>query len=420
MLVQQHIKSSQGEMAGVGSLLDDCQSFAYTQAAWRFFKNESVTLPILSQPLIEAGLSGVEHHCESYGLVVHDWSRLNYGKHESKQDKRQLSHKTDIGYELQSSLLVSDKTGLPIAPIAQNLVTKDKVYSSFDGERAVLEMDNHLDELTCRMAHIEGLRFSLPLVHIIDREGDCVDTFRQWQSKGYLWLVRCRKSSTVSYDNKSIQVQELAKQIDTESRGEISLKGVKCHLRVGEVSVSLTRTSKRSKAKKKPVKGEAISARLVVSRVLSDDTVPKVLAEWYLLTNVPESVSCSEIALWYCWRWQIESFFKLLKTQGFGLESWQQETGEAIAKRLAVVCCACVTVWEIMHSAEAEPLKMLLVRLSGRQMKHKVKVTDSALLVGLWQLLSTLELLRKYQPEQLYEMARMLPPNLQHRYQKNV
>ena len=406
-------------MAGVGSLLGDCQSFAYTQGAWRFFRNESVTLPILCEPLIEAALSGVSH-CESYGLVVHDWSRLNYRKHESKQDKRQLSHKTDIGYELQSSLLVSDKTGLPIVPIAQNLVTKDKIYSSFEGEKAVLETDNHLDELAQRVAKIESLGFKLPLVHIIDREADCVDIFRQWQGKGYHWLVRCRKNSTVCYDNKSVQVQDVAKQIETEYQGEITLKGAKCHLRVGEMRVSLTRASKRSVSKKKPMKGEAISARLVVSRVLSDDVIPKVLAEWYLLTNVPESVPCSQLALWYCWRWQIESFFKLLKTQGFGLENWQQATGDAVAKRLAVVCCACVTVWEIMQSTEAEPLKMLLVRLSGRQMKHGVKVTDSALLVGLWQFLSALELLRSYQPEQLYEMAKMLPLHLQHRYQKNV
>ena len=102
------------------------------------------------------------------------------------------------------------------------------------------------------------------------------------------------------------------------------------------------------------------------------------------------------------------------------MEDWQQETGEAIAKRLAVVCCACVTVWEMRHTTEAEPLKMLLVRLSGRQMKHGLVVTDSALLVGLWQFLSALELLRSYQPEQLYDMAKMLPPHLQHRYLKNV
>lgn len=419
MLVQQHIKSSQGVMAGVGSLLDDCQSFAYTQAAWRFFKNEQVTLPILSEPLREAALSGISH-CDAYGLVVHDWSRLNYRKHKSKQDKRQLSHEKDVGYELQSSLLLSDKTGLPIAPIAQNLVAAEHVYSSFDGTKAVLATDNHLDELTSRMSQIEDLDFGLPLVHIIDREADSVDCFRQWQARGYQWLVRCRKNSTVTWEGKSYQVQAVAEKLACEYRGEVKLKGVKCHLRVGEAIVSLTRASKRAKSAKQPQGGEALSTRLVVSRVLSDEPIPQVLAEWYLLTNVAENVSSPKIALWYCWRWQIESFFKLLKTQGFGLESWQQETGEAIAKRLAVVSCACVTVWEIMHSAEAEPLKMLLVRLSGRQMKHKVKVTDSALLVGLWQLLSALELLRQYQPEQLYEMAKMLPAQLRLRYPQIV
>jgi len=30
------------------------------------------------------------------------------------------------------------------------------------------------------------------------------------------------------------------------------------------------------------------------------------------------------------------------------LESWQQETGLAIAKRLLFVCMACVLVWEIV------------------------------------------------------------------------
>ncbi|HQV23155.1 MAG TPA: transposase [Agitococcus sp.] len=419
MLVHQHIKSAQSVMSGVGSLLDESRSFAYTQAAWRFFRNESTTLPLLSAPLIEASLSGITH-CKSYGLVVHDWSRLNYRTHESKRDKRQLSHVHDVGYELQSSLLLSDKTGLPIAPIAQNLVTSDKVYSSFEGERAVLETDNHLDELNERISRIEGLGFSLPLVHIIDREGDSVDSFRYWQAEGYQWLVRCRKNSTVIWNHQRLQVQALAKEIQVEYRGEVKLKGKKCRLSVGEVDVLLTRPSKRAKSGKKPECGVGVSARLVMSRVWSDDVIPQILAEWYLLTNVSKTVSCSEVAVWYCWRWQIESFFKLLKTQGFGLEGWQQETGSAIAKRLAVVCCACVTVWEIMHDTEAEPLKMLLIRLSGRQMKYQVKATASALLVGLWQFLSALDLLRQYQPEQLFEMAKMLPPHIQHRYHKNV
>ncbi|MCX7066381.1 MAG: transposase [Methylococcales bacterium] len=60
-----------------------------------------------------------------------------------------------------------------------------------------------------------------------------------------------------------------------------------------------------------------------------------------MITNVP-AVEASEIALWYYWRWKIERFFKRLKSAGQNLESWQQETGLAIAKRLLVVSMACV------------------------------------------------------------------------------
>jgi hypothetical protein len=37
-----------------------------------------------------------------------------------------------------------------------------------------------------------------------------------------------------------------------------------------------------------------------------------VLERWYLLTNVPEEVDATTLALWYYWRWRIETFFKLL------------------------------------------------------------------------------------------------------------
>jgi hypothetical protein len=49
-----------------------------------------------------------------------------------------------------------------------------------------------------------------------------------------------------------------------------------------------------------------------------------------LLSNVVGQPA-DTLALWYYWRWQIECFFKLLKTQGLHLEDWQQESGLAIA-----------------------------------------------------------------------------------------
>ena len=141
-------------------------------------------------------------------------------------------------------------------------------------------------------------------------------------------------------------------------------------------------------------------AKLMVSRVLSAEG--DILAEWLLLTNVMD-VDAATIALWYYWRWKIECFFKLIKSAGHHLESWQQESASAIAKRLLVTSMACVTVWAIAadQSEEAIELKVFLVKLSGRQMRHKTEFTNPALLAGLWVFLSMLEITAAYTQQEL-------------------
>ena len=113
------------------------------------------------------------------------------------------------------------------------------------------------------------------------------------------------------------------------------------------------------------------------------DKKHKLLAEWYLLTHVPESVDDATVALWHYWRWRIESYFKLLKSAGLQLEDWRQTTAERILRRLLIAAMACVAVWRLADAPSPEA-RALLVRLSGRQMKHKCPFTVPALLAVLW------------------------------------
>ena len=62
-----------------------------------------------------------------------------------------------------------------------------------------------------------------------------------------------------------------------------------------------------------------MTARLVVSHILSD--LGEIEAEWLLLSNVKD-IDASTIALWYCWRWKIETLFKLMKSAGHQLDAW--------------------------------------------------------------------------------------------------
>ncbi|MEI6336621.1 MAG: hypothetical protein WCS87_18850 [Methylococcaceae bacterium] len=149
-------------------------SFASTQAAWRFYKNPSVTLTKLHEPLLLSAHEGIATHCSNYALCVHDWSRLNYRKHASKLDKYQITHETDMGYDLQTSLIISDQTGQPIAPVAQRLVTADGSYATYQEQALSVTVENHLDEVTHCIDELEQQDFTKPLVHIIDRESDSI------------------------------------------------------------------------------------------------------------------------------------------------------------------------------------------------------------------------------------------------------
>jgi hypothetical protein len=138
----------------------------------------------------------------------------------------------------------------------------------------------------------------------------------------------------------------------------------------------------------------------MVSRV--EDRHGKGLSPWYWLSNV-FTVSPETLATWYYWRWQVESFFKLLKQPGLPVEDWQQESGLAIAKRLLIASPACVLVWQLQHqnSPPATPVKTFLVRLSGRPMKKQRPVTPAALFEGLWWFLTMMDTLEHYSTTQL-------------------
>jgi hypothetical protein len=400
-LVGESLNSNDALSSGLRPLPTEITSFASTQAAWRFYKNDSVTLQKLQEPLLQAAHDNAVTHCKDYTLIIHDWSRLNYRKHQSKLDKYQISHETDVGYDLQSSLLISDKTGLPLAPVALRLVTAKGSYSSYQNNALDESVASHLDEVTTCIDYLQQQAFAKPLVHIIDREADSIGHIRQWQENGYLWLTRAKDHTTVTFEKQTLTCPMIANRLSFNKIREVNYHGKSQWQWVAEAKIVITRHAHvRKNQKRTTVAGKPVEARLVVSRVMSD--AGTILAQWVLITNV-QGVDANEIALWYYWRWKIESFFKLLKSAGQNLESWQQETGLAIAKRLLVVSMACVVVWEIAaaENEETRSLRTFLIKLSGRQMKWGVEFTNPALLAGLWVFLSMLEMMESYSPEDL-------------------
>ncbi len=390
------MKSANRNAAGPALLAGDCQSQSATQAVWRFLNNPKISLSDLVEPLREVGRKRAHQSESDYVLLAHDWCKIDYKSHESKKDLRQITHKNDIGYEMSTSLLIDAADGATIAPMQMHLKTSNRVHST--AEKKPKRNAHRLDELTPTMQESGQWGLQRKVVHVIDREADTLGRMRQWDDQGHLFLVRC-DDRRVKWNDESILLSEIADQFDSEMlfepAGDALHHGKTVSQEVAQTEVVLHRPhSEVIDGEKTSVSGRPLTIRFVVTRLVDEQGF--IVAQWMLLTNVfDDAVSTIQIALWYYWRWRIETYFKLLKSHGIELEQWQQQTGEAIARRILVASMACVVALDLQQddSEQALESRKILVRLSGRQMKHGCLSTAPALLAGFMVLLSVTDLL---------------------------
>jgi hypothetical protein len=414
------LSSAQRLSAGVHALPTLAKGFATTQAAYRFFANPRIDLPMLGSPLVEHARQSVPQCCDDWLLVVGDWSNLHYNGHGSKTDRVELSCRRDLGYEMFTALAVSDRDGSPLAPLCLELRARQGLYTT--RSQGIVEPASQLDGVEPVMDHVLGQRLGKPVVFIIDREADSVMHFRRWDAAGKKFLVRANDNPKVVHEGKKKPLARVAQSIRSRMKpsGSVLYRGKPAQQFVAETIVVLTRPAclyrvdkKTGRKKHKIVPGPALALRLVVAEVR--DEHGKVLARWLLLSNLPSSVPASSIALWYYWRWRIESYHKLLKGAGQQVEQWLQESAQALIRRLIVTAMTAVLVWQIARdpSPQAAQLRQTLVKLSGRQMNRTANgrgFTEPALLAGLCILIPMMIALEEMSLEDLKSAAHQLMP----------
>jgi len=405
---------------GLKLLFTDNESFTQVQAAWRFLNNKNVSIEALFKPITETLESEITKQCSEYVLAMSDWSHLDYKKHTSKKELMSKNKKgtcKQIGYDLQTTLAVSDKTGEPIAPIVHNLKSSEKVYSTYDNN--IVYKQTHLQELATRAQWIDtNLKSNKKVVHIVDREADSVAFMRTLSDNNSLFLLRVKDNSKLYYplEDTDINQKLLADKLPLgEKVKTINYRNKKTTIYVNECDVEVRRDATKfivnsdGKKKLQKIEGVPLKVRFIVERLVDEND--KVVAKWLLITNiVDKQVTTSTLATWYYYRWKIESYFKLLKSSGFNLEAWQQIEPEALFKRLLVVSYSCVLVWKIANdsSKKAQEIRKFLVMLSGKQLEWGTEFTYPALLSGLESYIQIMDVLLFFSHEELLDMKKEL------------
>jgi hypothetical protein len=334
--VKQHLRQSESIATGLRVVSQNGSRGAADLGAWRFYDNPQVTLPVLVAPLLARARNAVREDCDQYALCVHDQSGLHLTNHHAKQDRKVMYSRDDLGYELQSALLLSDRDGQP-AYLA--LAAKDGVYST--RREKPLPSRPWVDEVNRTMGYREGRQFDRQLVHIIDRELDKLLHLRRFVRCQRLFVIRANDKRRIRYKGESLLLEEvevtLAKKFKRSRK--ISYHGRPAWQYIAQTTVVLDQPARIYRQRngnldQRVIPGPPIRLRLVVAQVRDKEGV--VLATWRLWNNLSAEISAPTIALWYYWRWRRESFHKLSKRAGQCIEQWQQITITRFAKRLLV------------------------------------------------------------------------------------
>lgn len=354
------------ELATAAGALAGAQiGFEGARRLWRNAGDEAVGQKAVLEDLMVQARSEVAAGCETHVLAL----------------SGQVGLRSDEGgdaYECQGSLLLSDRSGLPLAAPNQWLSTAAVAGGAETRRKPGLRQVQWLRQQS----------LGRTLVHVLPRL-PMPESMVEWQAQGQRWLARA-PGATAVIDPVTEAPGKLARLgLEFGPARPVSFRGkpaLQCEaqaevlLRLG-ASATIDRQSL-------PL------LRCVVTRVL-DARGQKILAQSYLLSNLGSEVSAQQLAQWQGWAAEADPCFRLLR-QGVQLIGGMGELGDPdMMKRLLIAGQVGTTVWRLLQARGewADRTRVLLNQLSGRPARSSRPLTGNALYVGVGKLFMLLEAL---------------------------
>ena len=229
---------------------------------------------------------------------------------------------------------------------------------------------------------IEGIDASISdikaekLVHVCDREGDMYELFHHCLSFGTNFLVRSVHKRSLL--NKDTNLFEEALREAPSGSYKIHVrkkKKGKDGWRLAKMNVRFTRVKLKAPVGKDydSIEMYVISAKEESSRYVAE----KDRVEWTLVTNMPiESfASALEKIEWYRKRWNIEVFFKTLKS-GFGVENTLLKDVKRIKKFIALTSVVAWRVFWLSRVSRSAPKAKSKLCFTLKEQKVLVKLEN--------------------------------------------
>ena len=328
-----------------------CEDWADAKAAYRFFDNENVTVEEILAPHIQRTVERMQRY--PVVLAIQDTTYLNLTNHPKTDGLGEIgrkSHKTR-GLGMHSTLVVSP-AGQPLGFLTQMFLSRpvgEAAHTDPILHRTPIEQKESYRWIQSFEKTIQLSPQNVQVVSVCDREGDIYEMFVLGQEQKASLLVRaCENRGLVEDELKhlwpKIEQSPIQGELVVQIHGNQKRRERQANVSIRFCSIKL-RPPWRPEHKKMPI----VSLQAILVR---EEQPPENLAElghetieWLLLTNTPlrdyEDALC--VIGWYCCRWQIEIFHKIIKS-GCRVENCLLQTAERLKKYIALMS---IVAWRL-------------------------------------------------------------------------
>ena len=350
-----------------------CKGRAEVEAAYRFLDNDRVDEHGVLAPHRAATLDRIRAH--PVVIVAQDTSEFDVTrKHERMAGAGPLNDAGRLGLYGHALLAVTPER-LPLGIVGVQLWARDvDDFQRPAAQKAAERKEKAIDEKES-FRWLEGYRAACAVareapattvVCISDSEGDVYECFAEAQTAGgkrrAAWIVRaCQDRQLTASDRRRTPDDKLWRQ--AAAGPVLQTLTIQVSARAPKSKDRRKRKQPRS-ARKAVVTVQAVPVSLRAPRRcgqerLADVAVNAVLVrevdappgeepvEWLLLTSLPIDAveQVLQVVQYYCCRWQIEIYFRVLKS-GCKVEESQLETA---ARFRAYLALCMIVAWRVMY-----------------------------------------------------------------------
>ena len=326
------------------SIPDACGCWADTMAAYRLFDNERVTMERILDSHLNSVIERVKE--EPVVLCIGDTTEIDFTSMEETEGLGPLSKDYVHGLMLHPIVAVTPGR-INLGVLDACLWARDeKTYGKKRGKKKPPEEERESYRWIYGYTQLCKLAQRVPntrLVYVTDREGDMTTLLAEAQNGPVDIIIRSARNRNLEDDVKLLEhMNALPSQgvmtFDMPSGPGRSARTVTQQVRFGTITLKPTSSS------------HANLPDIIVTAVLAREENPPAGEEpiqWLLFTT--RKVTTLEQAIviisWYKCRWEIEVYFRTLKT-GFRVERLQLETADRLKPAIALYM---VTTWRIVY-----------------------------------------------------------------------